>query len=394
MKRLIYLVIILLLSVFLGLKIAEDPGYALFVYRNWTVEMPLWFAMLGLLVGLLVFFFILRFFDAIDASWAGWKNWLRLRRKHKSYSKTTRGLIELLEANWKAAENDLMSSVDQSDAPLINFLAAAKAAHEMGSYERRDVYLRKAYDLSPQTHIAVGLMQAQLQISQGKLEQAYATLDQLRNQAPRQVQVLKLLERVCIRLGDWKNLLKLVPSLRKANLITSEQMMQLEGNAYQELLQTTSRSPSSQTVRDIWKQMPRKQQKNPDVVAAYVKQLMRFADTTSERDELIVKTLKNNWHDDLVRYYGLLKTADAGKQLKTAEGWQKNYGLHASLSLTLARISIYCQLWGKAKTYFEECLKQETMPEAYFEYGNLLVQLHDSNAALQSYREGLKKQIQ
>lgn len=390
MRRFIFILVILGVSVFAGLKIAEDPGYAIFAYRYWTVEMPLWFAILCLFVGLLVLYFILRFFDAVDSSWISWKNWLALRRKNKSYSKTNRGLLELIEANWKNAETLLMEGVDQSDAPLINFLAAAKAAHEQKSYEKRDLYLRRAYDLSPQTHTAVGLMQAELQIKQGKLDQALATLNRLHTQEPKQVLVLKLLERVYVHLGDWKNVLKLIPLLYKTKQLTAEQMSLLEVKAYKELLSATRKSIMSQSAKDIWREIPKKLQKNPDLVCCYVKQLQRYPDTNVEIEDLIQKTLKNAWQPELVIIYGTLNLADANKQLKTAESWQKSYGSHAEIYLTLARLSVNCQLWGKAKSYFQEALRLGSTAEVYYEYGNLLMRLDESHAAMQNYREGLK----
>jgi HemY protein len=393
MRRFIFFLVVLFFSVFIGLKVAEDPGYVIFAYRHWTVEMPFWFAVVSAIIVLVVFYFILRFFDAVDSTWINWKKWLWLRRKHKAYSKTNRGLIELIEANWKSAENDLMSGVDQSDAPLINFLAAAKAAHEQHAYERRDAYLRKAYDLSPQTHVAVGLMQAQLQLDQGKLEQALATLNQLRQQAPKQALVLKLLERVYIRLGDWSNLLKLIPSLRKARLITQEQMIMLECKTYQELLQAASRFNTYNAIKDVWRTIPKKLQKNPELVNSYVKQLTRYPEAIPEIDELITKTLKISWQPQLVSVYGMLKTTDSTHQLKVAEGWLKQYGPQAVLYLTLARLSTRCQLWGKAKLYFDESLKLEMLPGTYAEYGNLLAQLDESKAALKTYREGLSRVV-
>jgi HemY protein len=390
MRRFIFLLFILIISVFVGLKIAEDPGYALFAYKQWTVEMPLWFAVFSLILMIAALFLVLRFFDGIDASWSKWRSWLWMRRKHKAYSKTNRGLIELLEANWKSAENYLMDGVDQSDAPLINFLAAAKAAHEQGAFDKRDIYLRKAYDLSPQSHIAVGLTQAQLQLSQGKLEQALATLNQLRQIAPKQRLILKLLERVYIHLGDWKNLLNLTPHLYKAKLITADQMILLESKIYQELLIATSKSGSVNAARELWRVMPRKIQKRPDVVCCYVKQLFLYPEMLSEIEELIVKTLKYDWQEECVRIYGLLVTTHTVKQLKIAEDWQKHYGMHAMLYLTLARLSARCQMWGKARSYYEECVKLTPLSEAYLEYGDLLLQLDEISAAMQVFREGLQ----
>lgn len=390
MRRFLFLLLVLIVSVFVGFKIAEDPGYALFAYQHWTVEMPLWFAILSFVLIVFLLSLISQFFSGIDTTWSRWRNWLWMRRKHKAYSKTNRGLIELIEAHWKVAENYLMEGVDQSDAPLINFLAAAKAAQEQGAYDRRDAYLRKAYDLSPQSHIAVGLTQAQLQLHQGKLEQALATLNQLRNQAPKQALVLKLLERVYIQLGDWKSLLKLTPALYKANLITSDQMFMLESKAYQELLRATAKTNSPYAAKEIWKLIPRKLQKNPDLVCCYVKQLLPYSECLVEVEELIVTVLKHNWQAELVKIYGKLKTAHAAKQLKTAEDWQRQYGAHACLYLTLARLSVSNQIWGKAKQYFEDCIRTEALPEAYLEYGNLLTQLDEDQAAVRIYREGLQ----
>lgn len=390
MRRLIFILIILTASIFIGLEIAKDPGYAVFAYQKWTVEMPLWCVVLGFFLLLLILFFILRFFDAIDATWVSWKNWLRLRRKHKSYSKTNRGLINLIEGNWKNAENQLMQGVDQSGAPLINFLAAAKAAHEQRAYERRDTYLRKAYDLSPETHMAVGLIQAQLQLKQGKTEQVFAMLNQLRKQMPKQALVLKLLERVCVQLGDWDTLLKLVPDLRKANLISLDQMILLQVRIYKELIQKTSQLNA---LHELWKNVPKKLRNQAALADSYVTQLLRYPDTISEAEECIVRALKETWDAGLVKLYGTLPAKDPVKQLKTAETWQKHNESQAILFLTLARLSMRCQLWGKARQYYENVLKLEDLPEAYYEYGNLLTQLDETNSALQLYREGLKKLI-
>ncbi len=389
MKRLIFFLVILFAAVFVGLKIAEDPGYVLFAYQHWTVEMPLWFAVSGFILILFGLYLLHHFFNSVDSSWTAWKVWLSMRRKHKAYNKTNRGLIELIEANWKTAENLFMEGVDQAEAPLINFLGAAKAAHERNAYDKQDVYLRKAYDISPQTHVAVGLIQAQFQLSQGKLEQALSTLNQLHHQAPKQKLVLKLLERVYVQLGDWKNLLKLIPILYKEKLITQEQMTLLEVKVYQELFVATVKVPTVNAVKDLWRTLSRTLQKNSTIVLSYVQQLSRFSEMQTEIEELIIAVLKHQWSPELVEKYGLLNTNPV-KQLKIAEGWLKQYGPQSMLFLTLARLSISCKIWGKAKQYFESSLKTAPIPAAYIEYGNLLVQLGEQNNALQVYREGCR----
>jgi HemY protein len=390
MRRFIWILIILIFSVWLGLQISKDPGLAFFSYRHWSVEMPLWFAILSFFVVFIIFYSMVRFFDQIDMSTHRFKNWLIWRRKNKSYSKTNRGLIEILEGHWKEAEYYLKEGLTQSDAPLLNYLALAKAAHEQKAFDRCDMYLRKAHAASPQADVAIGLTQAQLQLNQGQLEQALATLNHLQHAAPGHAFVLKLLERVYVHLGDWKNLLKLLPLLYKAKIINRDQLMQLELKAYNELLQlTASRSDALMILDETWQSVPRKLQANPLLIHSYASQLMHYSDRLDQAEELIFKTLKKSWHSELARLYGLIVTADSKKQLARAEQLLKQYDKQAMLLLTLGRLTMRCQLWGKARAYFEESLHLEAHPETYVEYAKLLEKLGDSTAALRCYQDGL-----
>src|SRR5580692_7393770 len=108
MWRFIFILLLFVASILLGLKIAQDPGYAFFSYQQWSVEMPLWFAVLALIVLFLLLYGVLRFFDNVGFSVYRWKTWLRFRRKNQSYNKTNRGLIELIEGDWKNAEYYLL----------------------------------------------------------------------------------------------------------------------------------------------------------------------------------------------------------------------------------------------------------------------------------------------
>ena len=289
MRRLLWILFFLIISVWIGLKIAADPGIALFSWQNWSIEMPLWFAALVLIIILFILYFMLRFFSGIGSSWHALGNWLR---KKIAYSHTHRGLIELLEGQWKYAEADLLKGVAQSDAPLINYLAAAKAAHERGAYDRRDSYLEKAHRVAPQENIAIGLTQAQLQLQQGQVEQALATLNQLGSIAPKQVLVLKLLERLYIHLGDWQHILKLLPALRKAKFTDNDYLDKLELTMYEELLKSAAhKTNDKETIDEIWHSIPRKLQKNPQLIRCYVNQIFKYPEAAAEIEKLIHKIL-------------------------------------------------------------------------------------------------------
>lgn len=388
MRSFIVILLVFIISVCLGLKIAADPGYAFFSYQNWSVEMPLWFAALTLLLILFVGYLLVRLFDSVDFSLYRLKHWMRYRQKTKSYSKTNRGLLELIEGNWQTAEKYLLEGIPQSDAPLINYLAAAKAAQQLGSFEKRDAYLRKAHDIAPHAEVAIGLTQAQLLFDQGQLEQALATLGHLRSIAPKQKRVLKLMERIYTRLADWQELLKLLPSLRKAKLIDGNEMELFEKNIYLQVLQT-SKPDSAETIRAIWNSIPRKFQKDPQVICAYVELMLPYPDAANESESLLTKILKQEWNEDAARLYGLIESANPAKQLARSEEWAKLYPNQPTLFLTLGRLSVRNQLWGKARDYYESSLKLDARPETYIAYAKLLETLEDPTSAIKNYRDGL-----
>lgn len=390
MWRFIWLLIILIASVWLGLQIAKDPGLAFFSYRQWSVEMPLWFATFILIATLLIFYFITKFLDSASHLVYRFKSWLHWRRKHNAYSKTNRGLMELIEGRFKNAEHDLLEGLSQSDATLVNYLALAKAAHEQAAFDRRDTYLRKAHASAPDADVVIGLTQAQLQMNQGQLEQALATLKHLKTLVPKHVLVLKLLERVYVHLGDWQALLALLPRLYKAGVVNREQLTMLEKKTYEEILNSSSyREAGLSALHDLWTTVPRKLQKDPGVINCYVKQLLNYPDDGQEIELLIYKALKKSWDKPLAKLYGLIKTTEPKKQLVHAENLLKDYPNEAVLLLSLGRICVRSQLWGKARSYFQESLNMEANAETFAEYGKLLEHLGDSTAAMESYRDGL-----
>ncbi len=103
----------------------------------------------------------------------------------------------------------------------------------------------------------------------------------------------------------------------------------------------------------------------------------------------LTAALKSNWRGPLVRLFGLVETSDTTKQLKKAEAWLKKHDDDPDLLLAAARLCLRNELWGKARSYLETVINLRPTPEAYQEYGNLLNQLGEADAAADAYRDGL-----
>lgn len=389
MTRLFVFLLFLTFSVLAGLTLVQHPGYVFIVSTPWMVQMPLWFAGLALFVLLGLFYLLIDSLDRLQFWWYRVKYWLRSRREHKSYNKTQHGLSLLIEGRWSKAERLLLQGSDQGVEPLMNYLGAARAAQEQHAIDRRDTYLRKAYKLAPHSELAIGITQAELELEENQLEQAAATLRKLREISRRHPRVLQLQQQVFTRLEDWQSLRALLPELRKARVLDSDQIMLLEKDIYCGMLRTAGTKDRAE-LANIWNELPRSARRNPDIVLVYVQQLISFGETV-EAEYLIQKTLKTNWQPELMKIYSKFSFDNLNKQLVIAGAWLKIYGSKPEILFFLGKTCMQVQLWGKAKDYFERCLAQGPNPEAALEYGKLLERLGENAEAVESYREVLKE---
>lgn len=387
MLRLITLLIFLMGSVWLGLVIVNHPGYVFIASQPWQIQMPLWFAALSLIFILGLFYLIIDSMDRLEFWWFRIKNWMRIRREHRSYNKTQHGLSLLIEGRWAKAERLLLKGSDQGVEPLMNYLGAARAAQEQNALDRRDRYLRKAHQLAPDAELAIGLTQAELELEQNQTEQAVMTLNRLRGISKRHPRVLQLLERAYVRLADWSGLRDLLPEFRKAKVLNAEQAAQFEKYVYCEMLKTAGTKDRAE-LQKLWDDMPRAMRKQPEVVLAYVQQLLLFGDQ-AEIEQLIQKVLKYEWQPELMKIYSGLSFDNLNRQLVIAGAWLKIYGPKPEILLFLGKTCMQIQLWGKAKDYLERCLAEGSNPEAALKYGELLERLGNHSGAVESYRAAL-----
>ena len=388
MKLLILFLSVLVLFVWLGLKIQNDPGYVLFAYDQWTVETPLWFVIAATVIFFILFYIILQFLIRLGNVATQFRTWAQQRRLRRAHERTSRGLMELAEGQWKLAEKNLLKAVQYTDMPLINYLSAARAAQELGEHERRDDYLHKAHLAMPSAEIAVGLTQAQLQFNHNQLEQALATLRRLHELSPKHIYILKLLQNIYLELRDYENLETLLPSLKKLKVLPGLEFDSLQQKTYIGLLKQAEKSHATEMVETVWQRIPKELQQEPSLLIVYAKHLMKEKKEVMA-EQLIKEALKKHWNDDLVSLYGLVVGEYIDKQLSHAEQWLRLHGENPALLLCLGRLSIQNSLWGKARSYLETSLSFSPSAETYSVLAQLLEKMGEATQANQCYRKGL-----
>lgn len=388
MKKLIVLLLIITLGVWVGLKLKADPGYVLLAYQHWTIEMPLWLAMISLFFIFIILYYLLKIIGFTHHLSLKIHHWTDRYHANRSHQLTTRGLIQLAEGHWARAENYLKQGAKFSETPLINYIPAARAAQQLGAYDRRDQYLRLAYRATPEAEMAVGLTQAELQRQQGQLEVALATLNHLRQIAPKHPYVLKLLVKTHISLHDWESLPPLLKLCRSKHILTVDELEKLERQTFMGLIITACKKNNLPLFENHWKILPKQFSHDPAFVDYYVKILL-LNSRKEEALSLIKNTLKKEWNEHLIKIYGSIESDDIQRQLNIAESFFKTHPDDPMLLLTLARLCIKDQLWGKARHYIEKSLTIATLSESYLELGRILENLNEPQKAMMAYRQGL-----
>jgi HemY protein len=381
MKFAIIIVIAMVVSAFAAHFLLGDPGYVIINFRGYLVEMSVP-VLVGLVVLLVFGLWLLRRILQTPRRLGEAAGRYRAGRAGQ---KLTRGMIEVAEGNFARGEKLLARAAGTSDSPLFNYLQAARAAHLQGQDQRRDEWLKLAYEHTPEASNAVLLTQAELQLDREQFEQALATLRRLDENSRDHSYALGLLGRLYFRLQDWDNLEQILPRLRKHGRIDQATIDQW---TLRVLTDKLNHAADGDAVTAQWKSIPKRLKADIPLLEAYYANLMRTGQHDKAEKELAA-ALKSSWRPPLVRLFGLVEGSDPTKQLKRAEGWLTKHGEDPDLLLASARLCLRNELWGKARSYLETVISLRPTPEAYQVYGQLLNQLGETDAAANAYRSGL-----
>ncbi|MFT3929359.1 MAG: heme biosynthesis HemY N-terminal domain-containing protein [Spongiibacteraceae bacterium] len=389
MKRLFIAVLAtLLFAAVLAAAIAYDPGYVLIAFGNYTLETTVWVGIALLLLILLAMYCAILILHRSVRQGSIFSRWRANWNERRGRQLTQRGLLAYLEGNFERARVVLDRGANRTEVPAINYLLAARASAAHGEYKMAEQYLLRAQRSDDGTDFAVAVTAAELQLRQGKLQEALAALTRLRSQATKHPYVLKLLQDVYTHLRDWEKVIELLPQLRKAKLMSRETAADIEARAIAAWFDDLAAQKQIEKMRERFQSLSRALQRDTKVVAAYTRGLIVLG-ADDEAEILLRNALKRSWTAELVALYGKAAASDASRQLANAEQWLRDNGSSAVLLLCLGRLAARNQLWGKARDYFEQSLNLENNSEACIELGRLLIRLGQTERSAEYFERGL-----
>jgi len=397
MKKLfVLLLVILAAGAWIGQLMVQDPGYVLIAFNQTTIETSLWVMLVIGVVGFLLAHWLLNILTNAMMPVQRLRNWRDRRNHNVSQRKTLKGLMALSEGNWVKAQRQLDQAAERSEVPLINYLAAARAAHEQGDDSAADDLLQKARVATPQAEVAVGITQAQIQLARGQLEPCLANLLKLRKLAPKNTYVMRLLKDVYANLQDWDAIAKLLPELKKSQAVRDDKLISLERQTYMNLLNhsleqlpvETDNASRHSVLDKAWQKLPQNLSGEPALIRRYIELLISI-NAEPKAEQVLREMIAKQWNEELVNLYGRIVGQDLKKQLKVAQGWIKNNPDSPDLLLTLGRLSLRNQVWGQALSYFEQSFAIQPSQETLAELSRLLRHLGEVEKARDLMQDNL-----
>jgi HemY protein len=387
----LYCLLALGLGAVLALLLADDPGYLLLYFRGYSVEATLSAVVLALLAcGLLLFALVWLVRILNPAQWFRGAGWQPFRRGNAAQA-SANGLQQLLLGRWQEAYKLLVENAERADNPACNYVAASLAAFRIGDRLSWSYCLDQAEKKFAADASGITSLRALLETKSGEHEKALAMLAALQKSAPTSPLVLEQLRDIRLTLNDWDGLAALLPELEKYKVMAAADLHALSAMVHLHKLEQAAGS-GLDSLRLAWQELPKALRNDAALTAAYLRKLLSFSEDT-EAGLILVRQLKHAWSDELAALLGYVNSSQPQQQLLTLESWLRDRPGNAVLLLSLGRLSLRNQLWGKAREYFEHALRASQSPaltaEISAELGRLLESLGEHERSLACYQRAM-----
>lgn len=396
MKRLMLSVGFFIVAfIFLLYIIQHENSYFLLVLGNTSIEMSLWLAVLIALVGAFVIGLFISLVKSLLSRTRFMRQRLFARSEARIQRKNTQGLIAFIGEDWEISYKKLTRSVKYLPNPVVNYLLAARCAHEMGDTENALSLLNQAAQCPGEHMLVVSLMQARMHIKSQQFKAALIVLLSIESSYPKDKGVLSLLKEVYIALQDWAALKKLLPKLHEENVSTLEERYYLEQRLCQETVKDNVEKNSAlenaqrvQLLEGCVNNLPKHFQKDATILTLFINTLVDL-NAYDNAGKILARNINREWNEAWVCQYGLLPYTDTAAALAQAETWLKPQPNSSMLQLTLGRLCLQNKQWGRAKDFLHASIKQNPSVAAYAELARLQRALGESKESENAYQQGL-----
>ncbi len=189
-----------------------------------------------------------------------------LYRQRQSEKRASRALRAALQAHFEGryghAEREADEAQELPETAGLAALVAARSAHRMREYGRRDEWLRRA-EADPGLRAAKLMTEAECLVDAHDGKRALTVVEQLHAAGARHIQSLRLALKAHQYAGDWDAVLKLLRTLNKRDALHPAAARQMKAVAYRSLFAARDGDPHA--LLALWQAVPQVDRRIGDV---------------------------------------------------------------------------------------------------------------------------------
>ncbi len=384
MKALAWIVAIFAVAVGLTLLARYNTGYVQLVFPPWRVEFSLNLVLLALAAAFALVYAAMRALSATVRLPRRVREYRVARRREKARATLLEALQEYFSGRYARAEQAASSSIQLGEHARLSAVLAARAAHELRGYDRRDAYLAQAAGTNPEEDLPRIVTEAELLLDQRNYQDA---LERLKALPRKHTAALRLELKAQQQARNWEQVLLLAGELEKRSAFETVQADQIRRYALAENLKR--QALDSRSLEDAWRKVPAQEKTNRRVATAAAQCFIALGGCLKAH-LIIEEALAQEWDSELVGLYAECDGGDTVARIERAESWLKQHPDDGMLLLTLGRLCAQQELWGKAQSYLDASIAIEPTYSARLALAQLNERLGNAEAARSNYRESLE----
>ena len=396
MKSLFWLLAVFAAAVALVLLARVDSGHVLFFYPPWRVEMSMVLFVVAALASFLALYLLLRLLGNTLALPATVRAWRARRRRERAHTALAAALQAYYEGRYARAEQEAGFAADNGPSPGVAALLAARAAHQMRDFDKRDRWLDRADSAGDSLQAARLVSRAELALEERDFAAARDALRSLHGAGPKHIATTRMLLRAERGAGAWDEVLRLASQLSKRDAIAPALAEEYKVQATVELLARSADDAGAFERR--WRGVAARDRVQPRIAAAAARNATALGKAALARD-ILENALAAEWVPQLVSLYGELpegldqegRVAEARARIERAEQWLLERERDSQLLATLGRLCAQAELWGKARSFLEASLSFEESRPARIELARLAERLGQSDEAQRHFRKAAEQ---
>ena len=383
-----YLVWILgLFAAAVALTIAShNAAYVLLVYPPYRIELSfILFIILFLLAFVSGYGLVRLALAALQLP-----SYVQKFRLERTQNKTRELLDEELgaffEGRYAAAEKAAARAMELGDSSALHPIIAARSAHELRDYKKRDTYLSVAQGKTIGDSTMRLMTTSKFMLDQRDPRGALQALQELRDSGVKGHPGAMSLElKAHQQAGNWDEVLNTLDKLEARAAIDATLATQLRQQAW---LGKIRQQNDLAELTVCLKNIPAELKHHSRITAAAARALIQYGGDTLAA-QLLSSSLNAQWDSELVALYGECISNNVVAQIEQAEKWLIQNKQDAGLLLALGKLCFQQKLWGKAESYLEASNSITPSHAAYTALGLLAERMGNADEAFKYYQHAV-----